>query len=116
MGKGIGCMNLIAAGPPSSSTSFDILTTSLGTRPDPPDLVDPARREPLRPVSSNLRVPSYHPRRHLDRQLCDEMHGNRAEALITPIADSSRAPDRTREKPPTFRRLKKGVHPYLLRP
>lgn len=92
-------MNLIAAaGPPSSSTPFDILTTSPGTtwpRFSRPRATH--RAPPALPLSrlSNLRAPSYHPRRHLDQQLRDEMHGNRVEALITPIADSSRSiPDR----------------------
>lgn len=50
----------------------------------------------------NLRPPSHHPRCHLDRQLRDEMHRNRAEALITSIADSSsRTLDQMRKKSPT---------------
>lgn len=91
------CMNLIAAaGPPSSSTPFDILTTSPSTTW--PRFNRRATQRVFLSRPSNLRALSYHPRRHLNRQLRDEMHGNRTEALITPIADSNRALDRTWKK------------------
>lgn len=87
-------------GPLSSSTPFDILTTLPGTTWPRFSRPRATYRIPPPPPSrlSNLRAPFYHPRRHLDRQLRDEMHGNRVEALITSIADSSRSiPDQTRK-------------------
>jgi len=104
--RGVWRANL-TAGPPSSSTPFDISNGSARRATWPR-----FRRPRLPPVPSNLRAPSYHPRRHLDRQLRDEMHRDRAEALITPIADSYRQ-SQPRKNQPTLRDLMRRLFPSL---